>query len=338
MTNSQRQSVRNAWVNALRAETLRERNRAQATVALVGHMIATYTDADGGGAFPSRETLALLCGCTTETVSRAVAVLTAVGMLARKRRPNSPMVYQLLLPVSRPDWDSHMPAFTETRQKRARAAAKERLATELEAALAGTAPTSRTASPDAIRTASPAGLPDSVPGRHPKESDSVPGRPRLASPDAIRTASPAGGTRTPTSGRDQDTHHTLAGHVQQPQHRAPDPRTDDPQLLPPDWTPSTAAIEAAQSNRTAAGRPVLTGSELITVTRRFRSRVRADHWLTTPDAANARWITWVERERSGDADQPPLLLSLPGGQHHTTTQPAAPNTPARHPENTRDTA
>ncbi len=190
------QSVRNAWINALRDETLRVRSTEMARVAHVGHMIATYADADGGNAFPSRETLAALVGGTTETVTRAVKVLTAAGVLTTKRRPNAPSVYQLLMPVVRPNWAEHMPLYTETRQKRDRAARKKREFEEWEQ--------TRTASGNAVRTASQAGYPDSVPGgvsgqrpRTPSgDSDSVAGRPRTASEDAIRTASQAGGTST----------------------------------------------------------------------------------------------------------------------------------------------
>jgi MYXO-CTERM domain-containing protein len=214
------QSVRNAWINALRAETLRIANRDQARVAQVGYWIATYADADGGNAWPSRETLAVLCGCTTETVTRAVAVLVAVGILARRRRPNAPQTYQLLMPTGqRLDWAAHMPLFTETRQKRAHAAKKAR---EMKELLTGTA------SVDAIRTASVDCVPDSVrgggSGQRPwtpsEDPDSVHGRSRTASVDAIRTASVAGGTSTPTSGRDPLHHHDAADLPPQPQVHA----------------------------------------------------------------------------------------------------------------------
>ncbi|GAA2838212.1 hypothetical protein GCM10010505_71800 [Kitasatospora aburaviensis] len=215
------QSVRNAWINALRNETLRVANRDQARVAQVGHWIATYADADGGNAWPSRETLAVLCGCTTETVTRAVAVLVAVGILAKRRRPNAPQTYQLLMPTGqRLDWAAHMPLFTETRQKRAHKAKKAR---EMEAVLSA-----GTASTDAVRTASTDCVPDSVRGGvsgqrpwTPSEvSDSVHGRPRTASVDAVRTASVAGGTSTPTSGRDPHNDPDMADDQPQPQVRA----------------------------------------------------------------------------------------------------------------------
>jgi hypothetical protein len=311
-TNHRSQSVRNAWVTALRAETLRVRSREQAKVALVGQMIATYADADGGSAFPSRETLAVLCGCTTETISRAVAVLTAVGMLARRRRPNSPMVYQLLLPVAQPDWTTHMPLFTETRQKKAHAATKAKRAAELAAELNDTKPEARTTSVDAVRAASTAGVPDSVHGRHPGDLDSVHGRHRTASTDAIRTASTAGGTSTPTYGRYQDTDHNLPQHPQQPQQRAA--AGTDLSLISETWQPNSDSIAVVQATRMAAGRPVLTGTQLAEVTRKFVRRMRADRWLATPSQAEIRWAEWAERERPTDTQQAPFLLGLNGGQ------------------------
>ncbi|MDH6709791.1 hypothetical protein P3T27_006540 [Kitasatospora sp. MAA19] len=235
------QSVRNAWINALRAETLRVAEREQARVAQVGHWIATYADADGDNAWPSRETLSVLCGCTKEAVTRAVAVLVAVGILERRRRPNASQVYRLLMPTGqRLDWAAHMPLFTETRQKRAYAAKKAR---EMEAVLeAGTA------SVDAVRTASVDCLPDSVhsgvSGQRPwtpsEDSESVHGRPRTASVDAVRTASVAAPTSTPTYGRDPLHHHDMADHQPQPQVCAGERPENDQSAekpTPPNWIP-----------------------------------------------------------------------------------------------------
>jgi hypothetical protein len=59
---------------------------------------------------------------------------------------------------------------------------------------------------------------------------------------------------------------------------------------------------------------VLTGAQLQELTRKFIRKQRNSGWLTTPAAAADRWIDWVERERPADTQQPPLLLSLPGGQ------------------------
>ncbi len=245
------QTVRNAWTNALRAEVLRVGSIDLARVGRVGVWLATYADADGGNAFPSRETLAALAGCTEETVTRALKVLVAVGMLTKKRRPNSTAVYQLLMPTERPDWDRHLHLYTETRQRKARAAKKLQAIEEREQ--------SRTASPDALRTASPPGVPDSVPtggsGQRPRTpsegSDSVPGRPRTASPNAVRTASPAGGYQyLPTSGRDPENHQTAPGLSPQPPVRAGTQGEND-------HLAATQPLEPIRPLCTACGDPML---------------------------------------------------------------------------------
>ncbi|MGI5142187.1 MULTISPECIES: helix-turn-helix domain-containing protein [unclassified Streptomyces] len=149
-TDDRVQSVRNAWTNALRAEVLRVGRTIPevARAAAVGMWIATYTDADGSNAFPARDTLATLSGRSQETVTRAVKVLMGVGLLTRKRRSNASTVYQLLIPTGRPDWAAHIHHMTDTRQRRARQLEKERLVAAL----------TRTASADAFRTASAAGV------------------------------------------------------------------------------------------------------------------------------------------------------------------------------------
>lgn len=211
MSNEDRvQSVRNAWTNALRAEVLRVGRTIPevARVVTVGMWISTYADADGSNSFPARETLATLSGCSQETVTRSVKVLMGVGVLTRKRRPNASTVYQLLIPTGRLAWEAHIHHVTDTRQRKAYAKKK---AEEL----------TRTASTDAHRTASTAGVPDSVRGggSEPSEStpDSVHGRPRKASVDAVRTASVAGVYQyLPTSGRDPLPDHNSADLSPQP--------------------------------------------------------------------------------------------------------------------------
>ncbi|MYU24509.1 helix-turn-helix domain-containing protein [Streptomyces sp. SID8352] len=217
-TDDRVQSVRNAWTNALRAEVLRVGRRIPevARVVTVGMWIATYADADGSNAFPGRDTLATLAGCSQETVTRAVRVLMGVGVLARKRRPNASAMYQLLMPLGGGlDWQTHIHHMTETRQRVARRKEKEKAAEAV----------TRTASPDAVRTASAHGVPDSVRvgGSTPASDtpDSVRGRPRNASGDAVRTASASGVYQyIPTSGRDPLPDHTLAGLSPQPPKRA----------------------------------------------------------------------------------------------------------------------
>lgn len=211
---------RTAWTNALRAEVLRVGKRLPevARVAQVGVWLGTYADADGSNAFPGREVLATLAGCSLETVSRAVRVLVGVGALERKRRPNTSSMYRLrlFLPGGLP-WEEHLHHYTDTRQRRDYAQKKAEAARK------------RKASTDAVRE----GEADSVRGRGPDSvhgggsepadegPDSVHGRPRNASVDAVRTASVAGGYKVPpTCGRDQDTDKDPAGVVDQPQKRA----------------------------------------------------------------------------------------------------------------------
>ncbi|MFL5910515.1 MAG: helix-turn-helix domain-containing protein [Gaiellaceae bacterium] len=221
-TDDRVQSVRNAWTNALRAEVLRVGRRIPevARVVTVGMWIATYADADGSNAFPGRDTLATLAGCSQETVTRAVKVLMGVGVLERRRRPNASSMYQLLIPIGSKglDWDKHIHHMTDTRQRKDHARRKaERLAEA-----------TRTASMDAVENPS-----DSVRGRVPDsvrgggsgapraDPDSVRGRPRTASVDAFRTASAAGVYQyPPTSGRDPLPDHDMAGLSPQPQPRA----------------------------------------------------------------------------------------------------------------------
>ncbi|MDN3056906.1 hypothetical protein PH213_20595 [Streptomyces sp. SRF1] len=190
------QAPRTAWINAMRAEVLRVGKRIPevARVVAVGVWIATYADADGTNAFPGRETLACLAGCSQETVTRSVKVLVGVGVLQRKRRPNASAMYVLLHPTGPLPWEEHLHHYTQTRQRKAHARKKAE-------ALA------RKASMDAVRTASTAGVPDSVhdggSDLDARGPDSVHGRPRTASTDAFRTASTAGPYKCPpTYGRD----------------------------------------------------------------------------------------------------------------------------------------
>ncbi|NEA61335.1 helix-turn-helix domain-containing protein [Streptomyces sp. SID12488] len=225
-TDDRVQSVRNAWTNALRAEVLRVGRTIPevARVVTVGMWISTYADADGSNAFPGRETLATLSGCSQETVTRAVKVLMGVGVLARKRRPNASSVYLLLMPLGgRLDWQAHMHHMTDTRQRKAYA--KKKAAEIAEATRTASTDAVRMASMDAVRTASTAGVPDSVRsgGSEPpaENPDRVHGRPRMASVDAVRTASVAGVYQyLPTYGRDPLPDHNMAGISPQPQQRA----------------------------------------------------------------------------------------------------------------------
>lgn len=224
MSSSDRvQTVRNAWINALRAEVLRKGAPAELPrIANVGVWLATYTDADGGGAFPSRETLAALAGCSSETVTRVVRVLMAVGMLGRKRRPNQSSVYQLLMPVERPDWHAHIHLYTDTRQRRDHAKRKAQQAAE--AAARAEEEATRKASEDAVRKASMDCVPEGVHGGVSEPSETAPegvhGRPRKTSPDAFRKASMAGPYQYNHLTVDPDIDHTPPEPGQQPPVRA----------------------------------------------------------------------------------------------------------------------
>lgn len=218
------QSVRNAWINALRDETLRVCNKEQARVAHVGQMIATYADADGSNAFPGQDTIAVLVGGTDEAVARAIKVLVAVGMLSKKRRPNAPAIYQLLMPVQRPDWTKHMHLYTESRQKRAHTAKKIRDAEERTGKPKENPEPVRGRVPEPVHGGVPEPVHGGVFGTRPwtgsDDSEPVHGRPRNPSTDAFRNPSMAGGTSTPTSGRDPLPHQTVPELPHQPQVRA----------------------------------------------------------------------------------------------------------------------
>ncbi|MFF9124384.1 helix-turn-helix domain-containing protein [Streptomyces sp. NPDC014889] len=245
------QWVSTAWINALRDEALRVRMPEVARVVGVGVWIATFADKDGTNAFPSRETLATLAGCSQETVTRAVKVLMGVGVLQRKRRPNTSAVYQLLMPLGGAlNWSAHIHHMTETRQRKAYAKKKAEAFAE-----------ERTASTDAVRTATTDRVPDSVRGggSEPFEAtpDSVHGRPRTASVDALRTASTDAPTKpTPTSGRDPHTDHNMAGLSPQPQQRAGEAAEEDDSSRGegPQGTPTPQAAERGEQPAPAFGR------------------------------------------------------------------------------------
>ena len=219
------QSVRNAWTNALRAEVLRLDRADLAKVATVGTWIASYADADGGRSWPSRETLATLAGCSTESVTRAIRVMVGVGILSTRRRPNSTAVYQLLMPLGPLDWTPHLDEYGKTRQRLAHAKKKAKDAATAEAS----AP--RTASTDAIRNTVHGRGPDSVHGGVSETSDQAPdrvhGRPRTASTDAIRTASMDAPTSTylPTVDTPSADTTRFGPRPQPPVARASPPRT-----------------------------------------------------------------------------------------------------------------
>jgi hypothetical protein len=102
-------------------------------------------------------------------------------------------------------------------------------------------------------------------------------------------------------------------------------------LIPPDWQPGPDDIRAAQQSRAAAGWPVLTGSQLANVTRKFARHQASNQRALTPAARAERWQSWAERERPTDTGQTPMLGLLDGGRsdglwpHEQPAQP--PGTP-----------
>ena len=84
-------------------------------------------------------------------------------------------------------------------------------------------------------------------------------------------------------------------------------------LIPPEWQPSPADVQAAQAARMAAGQPTLTGAQLADVTRKLVRRCRADQRPAPAGGWGARWQEWAERERPTDTGQASLLMGLPGG-------------------------
>lgn len=293
------QSVRNGWTNMLRAEVLASDLPDLPRVTAVGVWLATFADADGGNAFPSRETLARLAGCSVDTVTAAVNVLMHVGVLVRRRRPNKSAVYQLLLPMESPDWAAHMHLLTDTRQRRAHAAKKKRDAKALAE--------SRTASVDAVRKASVAGVPDSVRGGGTNSSaetpESVRGRPPTASTDAVRKASVAGVDHNPsTYGRDPLPDEDAAGLSPQPQvagAREDEGTTSSPEQpdTPEQDAPALHALPTPPGTQAKSGgqRPLLLAVRMAaSLAPKDRAALRRD---ATPDEIR-RAITELGRQEA----------------------------------------
>ncbi|MFD8820825.1 helix-turn-helix domain-containing protein [Streptomyces sp. NPDC059605] len=205
------QSVRNAWINRLRDEVLRTGRIEVAKVARVGVWIATYADADGSRAYPGGPTLATLAGCTEETVSRAVKVLIAMGLIVRRRRPNEKSAYQLLLPVGPLDWDAHLHLYTDTRQSRRKKAEKAKRVKELDEG-------GRNPSRNGVRNPFPAGGPDTVPAGGSETPGTRSGTVPKPVAERVSDPVPAGGDHyPPTCGRDPGTDHDLLDAGPQPQ-------------------------------------------------------------------------------------------------------------------------
>lgn len=154
-------SVVHEWVNRLRHEVYVARSRDVAAVARVGFMMATFANPDGTSITCGQERLAILTGSSQETVSRAIKVLLAVELVRAQRRPNRNAEYRLqpLMHGNRVDWATHMHLYTDTRQRRRKAAQKE---AEIEALLNPEPVAER--SPSETVEPVPGGVPEPVPG------------------------------------------------------------------------------------------------------------------------------------------------------------------------------
>lgn len=218
MSTDRVQTVRNAWINRVRDEALRMHRPEVSKIFHIGMVIATYADADGSNAFPSTATIAAVAGCTEETVTRCVKVLIAVGLLERKRRPNKSAMYQLLIPLGRPDWLAHLHLYTDTRQARRKKAEKEKEMAEL---LAAADETSRKPFQDGIRNPFPTGVPEPVPAGGSEEPGTRSGTVSGPVLERVPEPVPAGGYQyPPTSGRDPQPDHDVPELEPQPPVRA----------------------------------------------------------------------------------------------------------------------
>jgi len=204
-------SVVHEWVNRLRHEVYVARSRDVAAVARVGFMMATFANPDGTSITCGQERLAILTGSSQETVSRAIKVLLAVELVRAQRRPNRNAEYRLqpLMHGNRVDWATHMHLYTDTRQRRRKAAQKE---AEIEALLNPEPVAER--SPSETVEPVPGGVPEPVPGGGTNSPvtklEPVPERGRNPFRNGFRNPFPAGGTSTylppvVTSTEDQDT-------------------------------------------------------------------------------------------------------------------------------------
>lgn len=126
----------------------------------IGLILATYANADGSSAWPSVPTLAAVAGCAEDVVSRSLAALVGVGLLRRKRRPNSTAMHTLIIPLGTDPlvWDPHLAPFAK-----ARAAAARRRARSAERARNPVPTGDPEPRPDRERTRVPSGDPEPRP-------------------------------------------------------------------------------------------------------------------------------------------------------------------------------
>jgi hypothetical protein len=217
-----KQSVQSAWVLRLRREAERMQDDDMARILYVGLLIATYTNAAGGDAWPAPATLARISGYSEDMVRRCIAALIGVGLLARRRRQGQASLLQLLLPAtSEPmDWRPHLVPFWQARDAAARRRAKS-------AARAGIVATGtenpRRAGEQPTRTPVASGNPEHPSRRGIQDREHPSRRPEnTRRVGESRTPVASGGylDQSSTSGRDPDTDQDLAWPVPQPQVRA----------------------------------------------------------------------------------------------------------------------
>ncbi|MGO4747918.1 helix-turn-helix domain-containing protein [Streptomyces sp. 2MCAF27] len=228
-TQDRVQTVRSAWINRVRDEALRMRRTEVSKCVHIGILIATYADADGSNAFPSGKTLATIAGCTEETVTRAVKVLTGVGLLRRKRRPNQSSMYQLIVPLcgGRLDWDAYLHHYTDTRQARRKRALKAKEIADLVAVDVGEAEV-RNPLQNGDRNPFPVGVPEPVPAGGSEDTGNRSGTPTEPVVERVPEPVPAGGDHVlPTSGRDPQPDHDGVSHPPRPPARGGGRGDDD---------------------------------------------------------------------------------------------------------------
>jgi hypothetical protein len=218
-----KQSVQSAWVLRLRREAEELQSDDMARITYIGLLIATYTNVEGGQAWPAPATLAGISGYSEDMVRRCITALIGVGLLARKRRQGKSSLLQLLLPASSDplDWHPHLYPFWEARQaaaaRRDRSAARRAQITTPVAT--GTEIPRRDGAPKG-RTPVASGNPEHPSRRgiqdreHPSRRDENTRR-----VGDFRTPVASGGylDQSSTSGRDPDNDQDRAGPVPRPQ-------------------------------------------------------------------------------------------------------------------------
>jgi hypothetical protein len=213
-------------------------------VLFVGLLIASYTDAEGGNAWPSPATLAAASGYSVDQVRRCIAALVGVGLLVRTRRQGKPSLLQLLLPATAGDldWRPHLAAFAEARQASARRRARSAERTAQTAERPSRRGHENTRRDGATETRTPIASGDSErPSRRgiqqgPPDQNTHRGAPTTPIATGIENARRVGGVpSTPTYGRDLDRDQDVSGPVPQPQVGARE-------SAPPDRPPGLQAL------------------------------------------------------------------------------------------------